>query len=761
MAPGFIRDLIDRRVPQYTALYVAGGWGVVQFLSFAEERYMLSPHLTDLVLLLVGLLLPSVVLFTWFHGRPGADNLRTVEKFFIPINVIATAAILFLVFSGKELGAVTTSVTVEDGEGNAISRAVPKTEFQKRMAIFPLEADSLWLGEAVMAALTIELAQDAFVDLRPVQVFREQLREAGYLDGRRLPAALKRTIAEEQMVQYWLEGTVERGPAGYVVRLILNDAASSRPVTERTHEGGDLTALIDRASIQLRRDLGIPERYIEEVTDLPAGDLLSASLPALRGYAEAHAAYWIRDDYAAASDHLRRAVEADPGFAAASLFLYQLQVFAGDVASARASLGRAIEHDYRLSERMQYMAKAEYFAMQQDMRRAFAAYEMWAELYPNDIQAQLAAAQIRIYQGDLAGAIAAYESALALDPGRMDLLLQIAGLQQRTGNNEQAVEVLERYSAAFPEDVKGIVQLAGIHARSGEHDEARRLYERALLLEPGDVNTRTAIANLDLATGRFDDALRSYEAALASARTSDQRAVALEGLRAWHSWRGAYARALDYLEQSLTERAASQPPVYLVQARLLEIGAWVSAGMADSARTLLRTLAPMLQPPIDAVVPVGRIALWGALENVDSLAAAVADADAMLERTGINAIQQQVIAGRVRLHELRAEWREALAELERERAIDPNEVSVAARAGRFHRELGDLAEAERLLLDVLRSRPSDGRVNYDLALVYERQGRTADAVARLRTALDTWAIADPSYERARLARAKLAELGGT
>ncbi|MGI9037682.1 MAG: hypothetical protein ACR2GQ_02365 [Gemmatimonadota bacterium] len=32
-----IRELLDRRVPQFVALYVVGGWGFIQFVDWAVE----------------------------------------------------------------------------------------------------------------------------------------------------------------------------------------------------------------------------------------------------------------------------------------------------------------------------------------------------------------------------------------------------------------------------------------------------------------------------------------------------------------------------------------------------------------------------------------------------------------------------------------------------------------------------------------------------------------------------------------------------
>src|SRR5688500_18066227 len=166
---GASRKLLERRIPQYVALYLGVAWGAVQFVNFLEVRYGLSRHLTEIALLGFALLLPSVVLFTYYHGRPGADELVRTEKVAIPLNVIAAVVILFLVFGNKDLGAVVTEVPVRDEAGNTITRAVPKASHRKRVALFNFDAAAedtaaAWLRYAVPVGVGTDLSQDMFVE---------------------------------------------------------------------------------------------------------------------------------------------------------------------------------------------------------------------------------------------------------------------------------------------------------------------------------------------------------------------------------------------------------------------------------------------------------------------------------------------------------------------------------------------------------------------------------------------------------------------
>jgi hypothetical protein len=66
------RDLVDRRVPQHLAIYLGAGWGLVEFFSFLEERFSLSPDWTNILLFTWAMLIPSVVLLPTSMAGPAA-----------------------------------------------------------------------------------------------------------------------------------------------------------------------------------------------------------------------------------------------------------------------------------------------------------------------------------------------------------------------------------------------------------------------------------------------------------------------------------------------------------------------------------------------------------------------------------------------------------------------------------------------------------------------------------------------------------------
>jgi len=762
MSKGIARDLLERRVPQYLAAYLAGSWILVEFFAFLEERFLLSPHLTNLVLLLLLFMVPSVAMFTYFHGRRGPDRWRPAEKIFIPLNVLVTIGVLAALFAGRDLGAMTTTVTVEDPDGQPVERAVPKSEFRKGLVLFPFaveegDGDSEALGHAALNVLAVDLVQDSFIDARPPALYREKARSAGYeLDG--VPRPLKRRITRELNIDRFVDGAFSYDGSSFRLDVLLHDAERGGLVAEHGYEGEDLMALIDEAAIQLRKDLGLPARYVEETLDLPARDHATASLDALQAYGHSVQALLERDDYDTARAALQRAMELDPSYAVAAFNLYQLNILSGDVAAGSVAIRKAMDHLYRMPERFQFAVRAEWYAMQRDLPKAFAVYEMWAELYPQDLDAQLYSAHVRTYQGDREGALAAFEKALALDPTRLDIVEEIGKLNERLGRPDAARAAYQRMIAEQPGNETALMRLGELESRVGNHAAARALYERASLMESENVELINGLADLDADIGEFEAAEAAYQRALAAARTPEQRYEVLRALRRYHTYRGAYVRALDYQLQLEAEGSAFQAPLIQVQAQLLGLRTYVYAGRDEEAVQRIEALAGQLQPPMDALVPIGRIAVHEATGDAESLAVALEDARAMLDRTGLNMLERDIAHGQGRLHEIRGEWEAAIAAYQQELELSPTDTEIPLQLGRVYRAMGDLGAAERQLQATLTAQPSHGRANYELALVFDELGRPADAIHHLERALATWAPADEAYIYPRLAREKLAEL---
>jgi tetratricopeptide (TPR) repeat protein len=753
-----VKDLLRRRVPQVTAIYFGAAWGLVEFVDFAAQRFALSPHLIDLALVGPLLLLPSVILVTYYHGAPGQDEWVTVEKIGVSANLVVALFFLFFFFQGKDLGAATRTVVVTDEEGVETERVVPKTEFRKRLTVYFFDAEpedtaSTWLQYGLPMAVWSDLSQDQFLDLRIPILFPYRLREAGFEELVNVPLSLAREIADEQHREYFVMGTVATVDGELEATVSLYDANRGKLLEERAYTDTDLMAMADRICLQLREDLKVPDLGDEGAQDLPLSELLTNSPSAFRLSIESIMASEVERDFDRGTELMEEAVAEDPTYADAQAALANLYVFTNRPAEMAGPLQAAMDHIYRLPERSRFLVKSNYYLLvRQDSDRAMATLDMWAELFPDDIQAHQNRVQIQSLRDDKDGALASLETILELDPEQRDVLLQIGSLHESRGDFTAAREAFQEYADEFPESHQVLTRLAELARRTGRLEEARGYYDRALLLAPSDVGLMVGMGSLERATGNFDGALAQFDAAMATADTPEERAQVFSAMEGYYMARGQVGRSIELIEQRLAEAPAYLPGFMVVQQQLLEAGSYAEAGRLDDAWALVEGARAQLPPPFNAMAPLGEMDIYLTLEDADAIEATLPGVEAFIDTVQYELVRPALFAAQGEAHALRGEYREAIRAFEEQKRLAPSNTSISMELGRCYRGLGEFDRAVSLIEETLKTSPYGARTNYEMALTYEAMGRLDEARVHIGRALEVWADADPTYKWAQRAR---------
>lgn len=761
------KDLMARRVPHALGLYLAAGWAVLEFTDWVVNRYMLSPHLADLALAFWGLMIPTVVMLAYFHGKPGRDRWSPVEKIGIPLNLLLAAGILYASFSDKELGATTTQITLQDESGAEIEREVPKTEFRKRLALYYFTNESGdsaldWLQYGIPLALSDDLVQDVFLDHRiSYPYFDELLEKAGYPDGVDLPLGLRREIAEKLHLDYFVSGIISRSSDGLVVTVRLHDTVSGRLLTEREFLYDGVFGLVDRISLQLRRDLGVPEQHIEETPDLPAAEMLTDSEAAIRHYVTGWRGLE-SEDWQQALQGFSAAVDEDSAYSLANLALYQARLFQGDLEGGAAAIEAAMQHSYKLPERYQFIMRAGYYRIvKQDLQKAKAVAGMLSELYPEDVVGHLLLVYLHEQEGKREKAIEAAERVLELDPGELDMLRTIARLHQELGHFEEARRYLGEYSQEAPKDPDAFKELGNLSRRMGELDGAKGYYERALALDAGDVTAMVNLAKLETSTGDMEGGEALLREAEESATTATQRWLVYTGLSSHYDRRGKMRESVEYLERAWEALDRALPPLVALQMRFGTIDTYVRARRAAEALDYLRKMEDRLDPPLSHLAALGRLELARASEDTVLLKEGIEGLDSLIAGLELESLRSEGVRARGRLLELRGDCGQAVVAYRRALDLSPTEDTILFDMARCHRRLGRLDLAEGALQRLLATDPYAPDANLEMAKVLSAAGETDRAITHLERALAMWAEADPDFQPAQEARAEMAKLRGS
>ncbi len=769
LASDVLTDLWRRRVPHFLGAYLVAAWAAVFLVRALADRLMLSPDLPALVLAGMIALLPSVVILGYFHGGTGRAW-APAERAGLALNAVGAAALLYLLFHGRDLGRIAEPEPFTDSEGVERVEWVPAEDEVRRVGAFFFENRSGdpeldWVSYAIPIAVDAELEQDLAVLVRTGMV--EELRERGDERWTAVPTALRRELAREAGLGWTYGGWFDGRADSLVVHTTLTplgeeSARGAQPQSRAwtTTEDG-VVPLADSLSRALRGDVGLPSGYLARVEDRPATEVLTDSPRAFRRYVDGVRLRWIVQDPGAATGSLREAVEFDPDFALAWNELSLAALSGGDEETALEAKKRVIGLDYRLP-RWKYLSLLQgYYVMSGQSESAMAVAEERVARYPDDLEARRSLARVLANAGRLAEAIEQWEILYEREPGRPDYLLAIARARSGTSDRARARLAFERYFAAGGASREGRDEFARFLRAGGELDRATDIYREALLLDPEDVPLRIGLAAVEADAGDFAEAGRELQRALETAGSPEHRELVLAAAADLDLRLGRLESARRAELEARDERSRFLDPLNEAIENLSGMDrVAASLGMAPSLRqvgTLAEGLPPLLRP----LSALGRWATFEALEQGDSLAAALDDAEAALSVLSLeSAFRADLLLARGDARRWSGDPCPAVSLYREALRAGLREDAKTAWTGLSAAELGceepgaALASAD----SAVRLAPGDPEAALARARALAALGRAAEARAALAPSLAAWAGADPVFRPGARARDLAREL---
>lgn len=754
-------------------------WVAVEFADWLVGRYNLPDRVVDLTL--IGLLsfTPTVALLARNHGEPGHQEWTLTEKLAIPANGLLSIALIGTLFFGQPFNGaqeaptqVFETRTVTDPSGETMTRPVVSQALSQGITLFFFDNDTGderldWMQYGATIALYADLTQHPYVKAWTPFVGMEaygmfQLRKAGFDDGLDVPVALKRTIADKGLMEYFVGGRLEPNEAGDSTDLValLYDTASSRVVRKMRQDigadGAGLFAAIDAVTAQMFSSLNLPEG--EEVfVDLPTADRLTNSLSAFEKHTNGVTAQMLDSDRDRALALWQQAVLEDPSFAVSHLTMGRTLFESGMMLDGGMAMQTALRHDYKLNDRERFVAKGMNYVFRGDRDKELATYETWTELHPNDPVAYMYLGSAYLYgQNDPTNALQSYESAIDLDPRETWLLAKIAYLHELGGNREAAIEYYTRYAEVAPDDPGPLNSLGNLHRREGDLARARAFFERAVIVARGMVDPTLNLAELDLREGRYDAALARLDEAAQIAATPRQHAAVLRQRIAYLGQRGQEDAVLAALPELAEQATQFMAPIDVIMGVWVEyVDHYVMAGQVEEAVEMLRGHEAQLQPPLNTLLDVGYLKVAVAMGDPQAATIHGEAAGELLDTLGIDHMKAYVGYYSGRVLALRGEPDEAIAELEQARATylasiqriqdESLEFEIATQLADFYMAQGRLADARSNFEFVLARYPANVEANLGMAKLLQREGEDAAAAPYLSAVNTALAEADTDH----------------
>lgn len=321
------------------------------------------------------------------------------------------------------------------------------------------------LGSVVTAALRMDIMQSAFVKLaHPARVeatLARMQRSAG--DG--LPAEVAREVAVREGLKAVLAGEIGSLGASYVLsaELVGTDGSVLAAFRATARDSTQLIDAVDDLSRQIRDKIGEGLPAIR--ASAPLASVSTASLPALRKYAEAEAAAHIRGDPVMSVALFEEAVAMDSTFAMA---WRKIGVYLNNLGIRQADRTHAITRAYELRDRLpeleRYLATAVYeISILNDRDAAMATYRRALESYPEDVTSLNNLALALMAEDRHVEARPLLERTVTVDPNVALAWTNLISATFAVAGPDAARAVYERARQALPRNA-GVERRAGLLA---------------------------------------------------------------------------------------------------------------------------------------------------------------------------------------------------------------------------------------------------------------------------------------------------------
>ena len=380
-------------------------------------------------------------------------------------------------------------------------------------------------GEAVFDAtlsqvLAVQLGQSPFLNIVSDDRVRETLPLMGKDAGERLDAELAREVCQRLSTRAMVRGSISRLGEHYVLLLEATECGSGASLALEQGQAAspeEVLETLGRMASQLRTTVGESLRSVREF-DVPVAQATTPSLEALRAYTLGLEERR-RGAELEAIPFLERALELDPGFAAAATTLSTVYGNLGEASRSIDYARLAYGQRNKVSQRERLFVTYQYYdRVTGDLKQAADTLDVWKRTFPNDFQPA---------------------NALAI-------------IHNRLGRYEQGVLEAKEALARTPGHPFPASQLAYAYRGLGRYDEARAVAEEAVARGVATAPTRRLVYQLAVLRGDAKAAAAQLEWAKDSPRGFDL--VAAEAQVAAFEGRLARAGELYRTSVALAER---------------------------------------------------------------------------------------------------------------------------------------------------------------------------------------------------------------
>jgi len=310
-----------------------------------------------------------------------------------------------------------------------------------------------YLQEAIPNLLITNLENSGLFYVATWERMQDILRQMGIKPARVIDSDLGFELCRREGIKAIAIGSFTKAGDVFRTDVKVLDAETKRSLKSANTKGTGVDSILDSQIDALSREislgLGIDQAKVE-AAPLRVKDITTPSLQAYDYFLKGKAAYTI--NWEEAKKNLTKALEIDPSFAMAYVYLAWVNHNLGDAKARDETIEKAmaLSNKTSLKDRL-YLEAGHALFIDQDLDKHIALLKELVQKYPDEKWVfHYLGDFLFLYREDFAGAADQFEKWHQLDPQDANAMNHLIGMSYLTGDFEKAAEYIKMHDAVAP-----------------------------------------------------------------------------------------------------------------------------------------------------------------------------------------------------------------------------------------------------------------------------------------------------------------------
>ena len=408
------------------------------------------------------------------------------------------------------------------------------------------------LQRTIPNLLITNLENTGYLNVATWERLRDLLKQMGKEEVESIDQELGFELCRREGIEAIVLGSVQKFGNVFATDIKVFDVETKEFITSASSKGEGEDSIINTQIAELSKKItlgvGIVSEEIESA-ELNISDFTTTSIEAynyfIRGRDD-----WYYQYYNDATRYLEKAVEIDPDFAMAYLYLGAAYSNLGEINRARESFDNAKSLSEGTTEKERLTIEAEYaFWVDTNYEEYFQIYKTIVEKHPRDKRAHWELSNYYGMKNMYPQVIEELEIVLELDPNWADAYDDLAFAYSNIGEDEKALEYIKKGLSVIPGDPNMTDAMGHFYMKTGNLDEALAKFKDVLDIKP-DFNNESSIAYVYAMKEDYSEAFKWIDQFIASAPSEGKKVMGYLFKGFYHLWLGNSNKAFDDIQKA-------------------------------------------------------------------------------------------------------------------------------------------------------------------------------------------------------------------